>query len=64
MIKFKNSELAATKDRTTLSGWEKHAILSSTAAKEIARNNDLDPEIIDIEEFERTAKRLGYRREK
>lgn len=60
MIKFKNSELAATKDRATLNGWEKHVILSSTAAKEIARNNDLDPETISITEFEEMAARLGY----
>ena len=62
MIKFKNSELVATKDRATFNGWEKHAILSSTAAKEIARNNELDPKMISITEFEETAEKLGYRR--
>ena len=62
MIKFKKCEKTATKDRTVFGGWEKSAILSSTAAREIARNNDIDPKKISIADFEETAIRLGYRR--
>ncbi|WP_139248521.1 glutaredoxin [Holdemania sp. Marseille-P2844] len=35
-------------------------ILPLTAAKRIAENNGIDPELINIDEFEETAARLGY----
>ena len=60
MIKFKKCEKTAAKDRTVFGGWEKRAILSSMAAREIAKSNDLDPETISITEFEEMAARLGY----
>lgn len=63
MIKFKKSEQVAEKDRAVFSGWEKRAILSSTAIREISKNNDIDPKTIKIKEFEEMAERLGYRRE-
>lgn len=64
MIKFKKSEKNAAKDRTVFCGWEKKAIQPSTAMKRIAENNGIDPELINIAEFEEMAIRLGYRRMK
>lgn len=62
MIKFKKSEKIAEKDRKVLCGWEKKVIQPSAAAKRIAENNEFNPELIDIAEFEEMAIRLGYRR--
>lgn len=41
-------------------GWEKKVIQPSTAAKRIAENNEIDPDSINIDEFEEMAIRLGY----
>ena len=60
MIKFKKSEKIAAKDRTVFGGWEKKVIKPSTAAKRIAENNEIDPKLINIDEFEEMAIRLGY----
>ena len=60
MIKFKKSEKIAAKDRTVFGGWEKKVIQPSTAAKRIAENNEIDPDSINIDEFEEMAIRLGY----
>ena len=60
MIKFKKSEKIAAKDRTVFCGWEKKAIQPSTAMKRIAENNGIDPELINIDEFEEMADSLGY----
>lgn len=60
MIKFKKSESVAERDRRVFSGWEKKVIQPQTAAKRIAENNEIDPELINIDEFEETAARLGY----
>lgn len=62
MIKFKKSEKIAEKDRTVFGGWEKKVIQPSTAMKRIAENNGINPESINIVEFEEMAIRLGYRR--
>lgn len=64
MIKFKKLEKIAEKDRTVFGGWEKKVIQPSTAAKRIAENNGINPESINIVEFEEMAIRLGYRRTK
>lgn len=64
MIKFKKSEKIAAKDRTVFCGWGKKTIRPSTAAQRIAENNGIDPELINIAEFEEMAIRLGYRRMK
>ena len=60
MIKFKKSEKIAEKDRMVFCGWEKKVIQPSTAAKRIAENNGINPESINIAEFEEMAIRLGY----
>lgn len=60
MIKFKKSESVAERDRCVFGGWEKKVIQPSTAANQIAINNDIDPESISVEEFEEMAVRLGY----
>lgn len=62
MIKFKKLEKIAEKDRTVFCGWEKKVIQPSTAAQRIAENNGINPESINIAEFEEMAIRLGYRR--
>ena len=53
---------SVTLDRTVFCGWEKKAIQPSTAMKRIAENNGINPELINIAEFEEMAIRLGYRR--
>ena len=63
MIKFKKSESIVEKDRFVFGGWEKKVIQPSTAAKQIAINNDIDPKAKSVEAFEEEARKLGYRRE-
>lgn len=60
MIKFNKSEKIAEKDRKVFCGWEKKTIRPSTAAQRIAENNGINPESINIAEFEEMAIRLGY----
>lgn len=60
MIKFKNKETTAAKDKTVFDGWCSGAIPIHTAIARIEENNEIESGTISESEFKKEVLFLGY----